>query len=129
VDEVNSTQDEILYLLAQCQLSADPTNPQGELSDAILRMAEFGEAVRVLMLRLRIESIDSPHARESIDPTRPKIRFRGESQGGVPSEATVHGSVEVTDAGDIRWRLVSFSSWFMLNSQVCFGLQMLWYSD
>lgn len=66
----------------------------------------FEETFRVLEATMEIESIDEPSAHD-VDPTRPTIRMRGTSSGGLGRDATVTGTVQIAEGGEIVWRIVS----------------------
>ena len=59
-----------------------------------------GEATRLIHITLGITSRD-----ETFSP--PKLFFSGTSEGGMNHEATIHGSVERMESGDVRWRMTS----------------------
>lgn len=77
-----------------------------ELSPYVFQDIHFAEALRVLLVELKITSIDDPATPGLVDPNRPTIYFNGTSHGGSPNESRVHGHVSVTSSGDIRWHLV-----------------------
>lgn len=101
------------HTLIQCNSAQFPNaelpGPNDPLDTSIIYGPHFGEEFRVLSAEITIDTIDDPSAPGLVDPSRPTIRFKGVSRGGVPDDSTVRGHVSITTSGEIRWHIVSYT--------------------